>query len=72
VASDFALPARLPGRMRAYIDGELDLEALIAEVLPLWRDGGWGPFFDRPTLDSEQLARAEAFERRFAELTRLQ
>jgi hypothetical protein len=59
VASEFDLPEQLPGRMRAYINGELDLETFVAEVFPLWRDEGWGPYFDSAQLDPEQRARAQ-------------
>jgi hypothetical protein len=69
VDSDLEVPAQLPGLMRAYINGELELDPFLAAVFPLWRDGGWGPYFDRSNLSAEQLVRAEAFERRFAELT---
>jgi hypothetical protein len=63
------LPEQLPALMRAYIDGKLELETFVARVFPLWRDEGWGPYFDVAQLDPEQRQRAQAFEERFTELT---
>lgn len=63
-------PERLPRLMRAYLDGELDLDRFVAEIIPLWQDGGWAPYFDPAHLSEEELKRAQAFQRRFAKLTR--
>ena len=64
------IPAGMLDMMRRYIDGHMELDPFLAAVVPLWRDEGWGLFFDRTRMRPEQLMRADAFERRFAELTR--
>ena len=64
------VPARLSGLLRRYIDGHMELDPFLAAVFPLWQNEGWGLFFDRTQMSPEQLMRADAFERRFAELNR--
>ncbi len=59
---------RLPKLMRAYLDGTLDLESFMAEIVPLYREEGWAPYFDQSKLTPEQRLRAEAFERGFRNL----
>ena len=54
--------------MRAYLDGTLDLESFMAEIVPLYREEGWAPYFDQAQLTPGQRLRAKAFERRFRQL----
>jgi hypothetical protein len=64
------MPERALQAIRAYLDGRLDIDAALAQAFTVWRDEGWGPYFDEAQLLPEQLPRVREFERRFAALTR--
>jgi hypothetical protein len=42
----------------------------MAEVIPIYQKEGWAPYFDETKFTPDQRLRAEAFERRFRQLSR--